>query len=185
MFRAIFSLIIRSILTVFTASGITDVCHGRLVSWVSWNSNSMRCALCSVEHCPLSTVRPVHTQHCVHWAYHKQWTVSDWSTMNHKPLREHLKWSRIRRTYHNTDVHSLFPGPADVHRDIWDNVLDYIFGFEMAVHLSNSTHVRSEVLRKVNNNNNNNITVIWNVVPCSRHTRGRTRWRWHNPPQLW
>jgi len=33
MFRAIFSLIIRSILTLFTASGITHVCRCRLVSW--------------------------------------------------------------------------------------------------------------------------------------------------------
>jgi len=37
MFRAIFSLIVRSILTVFTASGIIHVCRCRMVSWMSWN----------------------------------------------------------------------------------------------------------------------------------------------------
>jgi len=35
MFRAIFSLIIRSILTAFTTSGIIHVCRCRLMSWLS------------------------------------------------------------------------------------------------------------------------------------------------------
>ena len=35
MFRAIFSLIIRSLLTVFTACGIIHVCRYRLVSWMT------------------------------------------------------------------------------------------------------------------------------------------------------
>ena len=38
MFRAMLSLIIRSILTVITASGFIHVCRGRLLSWLSMNS---------------------------------------------------------------------------------------------------------------------------------------------------
>jgi len=38
MFRVIFSLIMRRISTVFTASGIIHVCCGRLVSWMSGKS---------------------------------------------------------------------------------------------------------------------------------------------------
>jgi len=37
MIRAILSLIIGSITTVFTASGIIHVCRCRLMSWMSWN----------------------------------------------------------------------------------------------------------------------------------------------------
>ena len=40
MFRATFSLIIRSILTVITASGFIHVCRGRLLSWMSRNWRS-------------------------------------------------------------------------------------------------------------------------------------------------
>jgi len=38
MFLETFSLIIRSILSVFTASSVIHVCRSRLVSWMSWNS---------------------------------------------------------------------------------------------------------------------------------------------------
>jgi hypothetical protein len=48
MFRAIFVLIIRSILTVITASGFIHVCRCRLLSWLSRNWRNMFRAIFSL-----------------------------------------------------------------------------------------------------------------------------------------
>ena len=73
MFRAIILLIIRSITTVFTASGIIRVCGCRLDSWMSWNSNS---SMTPALH-DSSDIFAHHQEHhnCIYsfWYYSRMW----------------------------------------------------------------------------------------------------------------